>query len=216
MRIASFPCQKKRKQPQISLPQRTVEKARGAAIAPARTPQAQTASRLRHLPSLRHSPENNAWFVHREIRKRRVRSARRHISRLYHEKTLPWCSLCAQISLPQYTVEKACGAAIAPARTPQAQAVSRLRHLPTLRRAMENSAWFVHRKIRKRRVRPARQHTSRLYHEKTLPWCSLCAHFLPLFFMQRQIVLHRIPDPRQSIEHRPLPANNALNGAGTS
>ncbi len=70
-------------------------KAHGAAIAPARTPQAQTASRLRHLPTLRSSPENSAWFVHHKIRKRRVRPARRHISRLYREKTLPWCLLCA-------------------------------------------------------------------------------------------------------------------------
>ena len=70
-------------------------KARGAAVAPARTPQAQAVSRLRHLPTLRSSPENNAWFVHREIRKRRVRPARRHISRLYREKALPWCPLCA-------------------------------------------------------------------------------------------------------------------------
>ena len=32
--------------------------------------------------------ENNAWFVHREIRERRVRSARWYISRLYREKAL--------------------------------------------------------------------------------------------------------------------------------
>ena len=114
-----------------------------------------------------------------------------------------------QISLPQYTEEKARGAAIAPARTPQAQTASRLRHLPTLRRAMENNAWFVHREIRKRRTRQRAAHFTALSRKGSAPQISF-----PLLFMQRQIVLHRIPDPRQSIEHRPLPASNALNGAG--
>lgn len=90
--VISMP--KKRKQPQISSAIHG-RKTRGTAVAPARTPQAQTASRLRHLPTLRRAMENNAWFVHRKIRKRRVRPARRHISRLYREKALPWCPLCA-------------------------------------------------------------------------------------------------------------------------
>ena len=167
MRIALFPCQKKRKQPQISSAIHG-RKTRGTAVAPAQTPQAQTASRLRHLPTLRRTLENSAWFVHRKIRKRRVRSARWHTSRLYREKALPWCSLCAANLSSAIHGRKARGAAVAPAQTPQAQTVSRLRHLPTLRRAMENNAWFVHREIRKRRVRPAHRHTSRLYREKAL------------------------------------------------
>ena len=196
MRIALFPCQKKRKQPQISSAIHG-RKAHGAAVAPARTPQAQAASRLRHLPTLRRAMENSAWFVHREIRERRTRQRAGTFHSSIVKRLCRGVCFAPQISLPQRTVEKARGADIAPARTPPAQASSRLRHLPTLRRAMENNAWFVHHKIRKRRVRPARRHTSRLYREKTLPWCPLCAQIsLPQYTEEKPAALPSLPPER--------------------